>query len=62
MTGRFNIATILVPIGLIFIGAVFLMVGATGGRIAAWIFGGLGVGAALASIIALVYSAFRKKS
>ena len=62
MTGRFNIATILVPIGLMFVGAVFLIVGMTGeGRITPLIFGGLCVVVALASIIALVVGAFKKK-
>ncbi|MFH0942020.1 MAG: hypothetical protein V1823_03230 [Chloroflexota bacterium] len=61
MTGRFNIATILVPLGLIFIGTIFLIVGITGGRPTPLIFGGLCVLAGLAAIIALVASLFRKK-
>jgi hypothetical protein len=61
VTGRFNIATILVPIGLIFVGAVFLIIGVTGeGKIVPLIFGGLCVVAAIAAIIALVVSFFKK--
>ena len=61
MTGKFNIATILVPIGLLFIGVIFLSVGMNGGRIMAWIFGGLCAAAAIASTIGLIISAFKQK-
>lgn len=61
MTGRFNIATILVPIGLIAIGAIFILVYIVGHRITALIFGGLCVLGGLAAVIALIASLFRKK-
>jgi hypothetical protein len=61
MTGRFNIATILVPLGLIFVGVVFLTIGITGGRPTPLIFGGLCTAAGLTAIVALVVSIFRKK-
>ena len=61
MTGRFNIATILVPIGLIFIGGIFLSVGITGSRVVALIFGGLCVATAIAAAIGLLISAFKQK-
>lgn len=60
MRGTFNIATVLVPLGLIFVGTIFLTVGMTGDRrITPLIFGGLCAAGGIAAIIALFVRFFR---
>lgn len=57
-----KIAGLLVALGLIGVGSVFVLVFVTGQRIAALIFGGVCVIGGLAIIVSLVMSLFRKKS